>query len=299
VKMRLLLGMAVAVATAWSGGQSRADQYAYGIGDDNRIYQVVVSPTLNSPVGGRVDNSWSTGLNGNWDSNSLALDTNQNRLIFRSPENGGSLYAFDLTNPTDGGASVITGTEDLPAPSASAAFYGGSYWYVENNSNNLVRVDFNANGTYKGVDEMVLNPDDLDASYGFGDIVITSTGLLYGSTGTKFFSVQLGSDSNEPESPFRIVNSNGGNLQLTLGLNGELYGYQHDNSNPNSTDKGWFSINTTDEFGKRTFLGYTTDSSSFRDLADTTVATPEPSTLAICALGGLAMAWRLRRRAVA
>jgi hypothetical protein len=157
--------------------------------------------------------------------NGLAWDPSTGRLYFsaNSSENDtdSDLYFWD------GSAVVSAGT--VPGLVAGATFFEGEYYYVKNATDDLVKVQFNPDGTFAALVDVFTDFTANVDSFRFGDIVIypeMDAWTLYGSslasnstsTPPTFFSIS--SDGTYTE----ISTASATRLQLAIGSDGVLYG---------------------------------------------------------------------------
>lgn len=265
---RWMKGLGAAALGMMGLGGAASAGTVYGIDNASRIIKVDTVTKTETVVA-------ATGLGGS--ANGLALDTNANRLLFRSPD-ASALRAFDLT--TNLLTTVATATP-LPGSSASAAYYANAYWYVQNNTDDLVKVDLS---TPTATVTKFLDFDGSAASsYGFGDIVISTQGMLYGSSSRGFFSLDV---SGPTPGVFTLLNSRTPQLQLAMLGDGSIIGQQHDGTNAGK----WYNVSLT---GSTTLIP-NFQTAPLRDLASSAV--PEPGSIAMMGLGGLAVLALARRK---
>lgn len=256
---RMMNGLALAAAVFGIGGTSASAGIVYGITDDGRIAKVdLVNKTETFLTGAQ-------GANGN----GVALDLAGNRLLYRLNSSEKGLHALNLSDNT----ITTTAIAGLPGESASAAYYDNAYWYIAQNTNDLYKV---TGSTFTKV------ADINSGSLNFGDIVITPGGELYGSAATGFFRVDL----SNPTGSYQVLNAGMPQLQLALLLDGSIVGQNHNNGE-------WYNITLSGSTASYSALGYR--STALRDIAGTAV--PEPASLAMMGIGGLAALAFARRRA--
>jgi len=216
-------------------------------GDD--IYKIDLATGTASPI-------FSTGLeptNSSWP-NGNALDAVHNRLYYSTSSDPSKLYFYDFELDTQTLAGELVGLV------AGASFYEGKYYYVKNDTDDLYAVSLNADGTVVSVDKKADFASDAKKFY-FGDIVITSEGVLYGSAGVRgvslheFFKIDL----NNGYAYAKIADRHPA-VQLAIGSDGALYGH--------SAGTGeFYMVNRID--GTLTLVGFVTGSKTgkFTDLA--------------------------------
>lgn len=230
--------------------------------------------------------------------NGLAADTDTERIFFRSAPLGGNgsgnLFVWDGTDQR-----IITGS-GLPGSATNAAFFGGAYWYIANTTDDLIKVDLDFT-TPTAPTYTVTSFDNFDGitnltSLEFGDIVVNSNGILYGSANNRFFTVDISSGS--PTSFTTISTTQGIGMQMVFNeAETILYGARNVEAT-NSVNV--FTVNPAT--GTETFVG-SLAGHRFTDLAGIIPTgnggggeAPEPGTLAL-AVGGLGlMAGLMRRR---
>ncbi len=290
----LLLLAAISVA-ALHAGSAEANTLIYGVDVANDIYEIDPVAKTNTKV--------LTSSELGQTANALAWNDANQHLFFINAAN-----TFDYWERSTNTIKSVGGSPlNLTADPNNAAYYNGSFWYFEHNTNILKEAQI----SYVGGDPLTATPQ-VDAviphlipsisSTGFntntfGDIAIdTNTGTLYGSTSRgRFYSIDL----NNPGTSFTEILVSQGNdrtvgLQLSFdNLSNTLYG-----TNYNSGD--WYSIDTTT--GALTQIaGFNTivaGGKGFRDLGGA-AAVPEPSTIGLAAVGlvgGLGYTGIRRRR---
>lgn len=292
---RFAFATVLGILSAW-GGVAPADPivptYIYGIGDQNKIWQIDPVPGQQSFM-----MSYGTGLTGL--SNAVAFDTGRDQLWFLSATN--DLY---LWNKSLGGApgafQQVTTASSLGIDSSlvyNASYYQNAFWFFKEATNTLVKASLDYSGstpTLSGTTTYTISGPSPSSANGFGDIAINNnTGILYAATSTGlFYSVDL----NSGGMTYNEILPAGSNISLQIAFNQDysiLYGH-------NYSSGAWYTVNTTS--GSATSLGYTTivpgTGAGFRDLggASTISTVPEPSSLALAGVGIAGTLWRLARR---
>ncbi|RYG31493.1 hypothetical protein EON81_22760, partial [bacterium] len=195
------------------------------------------------------------GATNNNDVNAFAYDGTAGNFFYNA---GGKLYKVNAS-----GESLV-GT--LAKSAASGTFYNGSYYYVENNSKNVRKVNV---GTFS--DTLFSTPTGL-VNAGYGDIASSATGAFYGATGTGFYEGSLANAS----SGVSYKATNPGSLQLGF-YGSTLYGIN------TSTDR-IYALNTAT--GAATLTATLTNASRlYITDAASAEAVPEPASLAALGLG--------------
>lgn len=159
-------------------------------------------------------------LNGN------GLDIN-GRFYFSTwngPSLASELYFNDL-----GGTESLAG--DLIGHVAGATIYAGSYWYIDDNTDDLMKVTLDTNGLVVSENKIADITNNTN-TFQFGDFVFNNTGVLIGSAtgdgGVSFFTYF--------NNVFNEVDSGGSVLQLAFGGDGVLYGQDASNGSIYSVD---------------------------------------------------------------
>lgn len=209
--------------------------YLYGAtertGDKSGLYEIDVK-SGNTHMFYEIDLS-ELAVSDTYSPNGLAFD-NENRRLYFSLINGSNstLYFYDFKNK-----ELVTAGQ-VNAVVYGATFWNGYFWFIKNNSDDLYKVTFNADGKVitsekvADITEKLQNPK----SFGFGDVVIDiRDGVLYGSsteTGNAFFSYDIDNEVySEIASSGNVIN-----LQIAFGSDGVLYGHS-------TKTKKWYSIN--------------------------------------------------------
>jgi|GEM_PF-5887220 hypothetical protein len=228
--------------------------------------------------------------------NGLAADVLNNRIFWRAGNNSagttegsGSLFVWDRNNNTQ---RIITAAPgfSLPATNASnAAFYNGAYWFIAQGTDTLTRLELDFTNPLAPVFRRrdITNFDGGAsgvASLSFGDIVISSSGILYGSTTNRFFRADLSAITQATGSVtgFQTISTSSAlNMQMVLSQDEQtLYGARN-NTVPNTVSL--FSVNPTNgsESLLKTFTGV-----RFTDLTGvyptgSLIVAPEPGSLVL------------------
>jgi hypothetical protein len=260
-------------------------------GDLAQIYRV-------DPVNRTSASVFNTGVS---NVNGVAFDATSQRLFYRSGSDNdlgggnGSFYAWNSLTNTQTTLARSGGVNLGTIGFTSAAFYGGYYWAIATNSNDLYRVSLTST-TYTA--QLWTNSFDGTAggNYIFGDIAINSSGHLYGwgSSGggqtLQFFQGDLPSPTsanppaNNPSltnftsvAPSGVANNTNNLLQIALGgpnASGQQTLYGH-----NRNDGSWYTVNQTT--GALTQIqGFTTP--GFNDISD---FQPVPAPSSVVSLG--------------
>ena len=258
----------------------------YGIDEAGSIYEI--NPAEQSST--LVKTGASTTL-----ANSLAYDAAREHLLFINKD-----LALQYWDRTSGSVTSLGNALSLTAGLDNAAYYDDAFWYFDTNSTVLHKASLTYTGSTPSVGNIssfsITGMDATgDNTNTFGDIAIDTTqGILYASTSRgRFYSIDLA----DPENGFtEIAASLGSNRSVGLQLsfsadNSTLYGHRY-------ADGTWYTINpatgaATEIAG---FLTLPTAGVGFRDLGGA-AAVPEPSTLALAAIGVAGgLAYQVRRR---
>lgn len=251
-----------------------ASSIVYGteraIGSGGDIYEIDL-------VAGTASFVFGTGLNpANQNSpNGNAFDPVNDRLYYSSNDTEdvpSALYFYDFD-----GNQFTAGVADGFA--AGAGFYSGEYYYVENRTDDLRAVSFNPDGTIQSDDLVLGDFTGKDEIFRFGDIVIRSDGILFGSAQVRdgstdailrneFFKIVLPSG---PYTQIATFPTSSGTRQLAFGSDATLYGH-------NAGTGEFFTIDP--DTGLETSIGLVTGSNTdqFTDLASGTFCIPETET---------------------
>lgn len=232
--------------------------------DDANLYRIDTTTGVATVVA-------SLAGHGTGDANALAYDAAKGMAYY---QRGGSLWSVDLTS----GAFAQTGY--TVGDVASATFANGEYVY--GTASSLMAVDFS------GTNPLTLGT--YNKGWNFGDVA-TSGNLLYGSSGSSTFRVDLGTGV------YTALGSTGHSLQL--GFSGStLYGVANGNAGAPAGEIYTIDLGTGTQSDTGIVARYNGTALSIRDAASYpgvggVQATPEPSALAAVAVGALGL---LRRR---
>jgi hypothetical protein len=265
-----------------AGGAAQA-QYLYGITDGGSLYEI--NPTIGYTA--QVF-SQTLGVSG---ANGLAWDETNKRAFYFGTVGGTSrFYVWDRAT---GVQTQITGTRPT-ASISNGTFFNNAFWYVNNATDTLVRLDLNFSvpsaPTVASFQEFAnFDGGSTFTSFSFGDISVrASDGVLFGSSNNGIFSVNINSGT---PTGFNLINSSSTLYQIGFGANGTLYGETSANGN-------WFTINQGT--GVATPMGYSSSPVAFNDISEGSVvgvAVPEPGTMALALpIVGLALGMIARRR---
>lgn len=237
--------------------------------------------------------------------NGMAADVINNRVFWRASTSGtagdGSLYVWDRNNNTQ---RLVTGANGATflGNASNAAFYNGAYWYVPQGLDTLVRLklDFsNPNApTFTRRTFANFDNDSAITSFNFGDIVISASGVLYGSASERFFRADLSSitDTTGGVTGYQTLSSSSGrNLQMVLSQDEQtLYGARNDSATNSVT---LYQVRQSDgaETALKTFSGV-----RFTDLTGVyptgILAAPEPGSIGLVFVGGIGLCAIAARR---
>lgn len=222
----------------------------YGIDDANVIYEI-------NPDAKTFEVVNETGLAGTSNSNSMAYDSARDQFFFLHTYVGGAqngqtwLLMWDRqgTGPSSlrqvaSGAQLGTASAGT---SANASFYNGAFWFFESSTSNILKeVKFSYSGSTPSFASVVNHDLSTFAApkypaRGYGDIAITSAGMLYGSqTNGRIFKVDLTLLSNTSNVVYTEIVappvSGGRGYQLSFDPSfTTLYGHYH-------PDASWYTI---------------------------------------------------------
>lgn len=180
---------------------------------------------------------------GNTYINALAFDPFSYKLYFTNPRavnvSPSPLWSYDIYT------GALEKIVDLPGSVVGASFYDGAYYYIAEGTNELKKVDVNSSDHEP---QVVCSGFGSASDFTFGDFVISSTGMLYGSTRITpqiFFSM----DIMDCSGTYKVFeSSNALDLQLAFGSNRMLYGIKN---------AGGYSYVIDIETGEATSLSFT------------------------------------------
>ncbi len=219
------LCLAAFAAFLWTAPNAVAGSYLYGVSDDGKIHQVNLTNFIDSVV-------FDTGLTGLL--NGVAWDDVNGLLYYRNPKDS-NLYLWKRANNTQ---SVLFG-QPLPSGfNSNASFYNGAYWYVQDGTDTLVRatMDFSIPNfpLIANVDTFANFDGTALTAFYFGDIAISNSGVLYGSSNYGLFSSII---SGPTPAQIRTLSPTFAVRQISLDpTNSFLY-------TQDSTTGNWFTAN--------------------------------------------------------
>jgi hypothetical protein len=271
-----------------AAADSIVPSYIYGIGDNNRIWEI-------DPVGKTSQDVYQTGLTG--ESNAFAFDTVRDQMFFIDANK--DLYYWNHATTI---ARVATAAELGVASSEqpwNAAYYANAFWFFNTESDQFNKVSLTYSGglstpgfgslTTYNINGIPYNANPGDRNR-FGDIAIIASGpdagMLYAATAWPtntdglFYSLNLNTLTTTGTATVikgaGVPNGNG-NPNLQLSFNGDystLYGHDYNGGK-------WYTValatgNLTEIVG---FTTYTSGTNGFRDLGgaslESVTAVPE------------------------
>jgi hypothetical protein len=292
---KTLVLLAALCAAAPHGSTAQAEMYGVDVANDvweiNPVVKTATKVLTSSEIGQTA--------------NALAWNEINQHLFFIS---GGN--TFDYWEQSTNTIKSVGGSPlNLTADPGNAAYYNGSFWYFEHNSNILKEAQISYVGgdpltATPQVDSVIphLIPSISSTGYNtntFGDIAIDhNTGTLYASTSRgRFYAIDLANPGTSfTEITPATSNDRSVGLQLSFdNFSNTLYGTRY-------TSGEWFTIDTTTG-NLNQIAGFNTivaGGKGFRDLGGA-AAVPEPSTIVMLPAAGLAFVGlrQLRRRKAA
>jgi hypothetical protein len=294
--IRTALALAVLVAAGLASSTAAAatlGAFIYGIDDNSDIYEI-------NPADQTWEKVYSSAAIGTI-ANSVAYDDSREQLFFINSDNSLEYWQRGTsTVSTVSGAAIGVSSDPF-----NAAYYNDAIYYFEHNSANLKRANLSYTGSgtsavpsITSVDTFAvqgMDPTGINTN-SFGDIAIDmATGTLYASTSRgRIYSVSLA----DPANTFTQIAASLGNdrsvgFQLAFSSdNSTLYGQRY-------IDGTWHTIDTTTGIATP-IAGFVTTFGSgngFRDLGGSALnPVPEPSTLGLAAIGGIASLGYVARR---
>lgn len=218
--------------------------------------------------------------------NGMAFDPTSKVALYRETTTG-TFEAWNATTNTN--VNVNLNGYTLPGRGTNAAFYNGSYWYIEDASNTLARVAMNLTNPSAPTVSAVMTSTILGAPamHFNGDLAVSNNGIMYGDSAQGFFSIDI---SNGGAGTFTMINAATTHLQLGWGPDKAfLYG-------TNNATQMWYTINSATGATTQMFNGVTPFTGAiFNDLSDEQFV-PEPGTLALCLIPVAAIGLRPRSR---
>jgi hypothetical protein len=304
-----LSAVTVGVVTTVVGGSPAKAEFIYGAGLDGNLYEINIQARTTSflaPTG-------FTGIGGTGIANGLANERTRNNLFFFDPNSNLRVLRQGQTTA----AQVVATATQLGIPTTgivqpqNAAFFNGDYWYFTRQSNVLNRVSFTYTGNtpvFNAIQSFTLaNVPNTDVGgninlNNFGDIAITSGGLLFAATSDsadgRFFSLNLATLNQTAinNSYTQLDASLGiGNIQIAFNPNfSTLYGINGNNGN-------WVTVNTTNgtttNFSPTFVTNTPGDTRGFADLSDSATLVRIPGPLPLLGAAA-AFGWsrKLRKR---
>ncbi len=271
------------LAATFTPSLAYGSPFLFGITNGGNIRQIDIATKNSSLV-------FTQSLAGFAQPNALAYDFVGQNLYYRSSSSG-DLFRYNITTNTQ--TNILAGLT-IARNADNAAFFANSYWFVQANTQTLVRIS-NLGGTN------TIATFGLGAVAGtqlnFGDIAVTSGGILYGhTTNSQFFSANISALTVAPSggnaTGFRIDSTgNQASLQIAFSpdpLNSTLYA--HNFASTTANDK-WYTIDYTSPgvaFGDATAITGWQDGELYRDIAGSSFQpVPAPPAAISVGIGGL------------
>jgi hypothetical protein len=206
------------------------NSYIYGITDGNEIYEIDMVNKTNTRV-------YNTGLAGS--SNAFAFDNTRNHFFFIDPSKNlnfwdrGSAFTQIAT-----AAQLDLSTRTIPA---NAAYYDNAFWFFNDGTSILNKISLNYSGSIPSfASRTTYTITGTPSPNSFGDIAITSSGMLYAATtGGVLYTLNLATLG----SSVAVLNSRSLSpaISLQIGFSSDetiLFGHSYNTGI-------WYSINTS------------------------------------------------------
>lgn len=206
------------------------NSYIYGITDGNEIYEIDMVNKTNTRV-------YNTGLTGS--SNAFAFDNTRNHFFFIDPAKNlnfwdrGSAFTQIAT-----AAELDLSTRTIPA---NAAYYDNAFWFFNDGTSILNKISLNYSGSIPSfASRTTYTITGTPSPNSFGDIAITSAGILYAATtGGVLYTLNLATLG----SSVAVVSSRSLSpaISLQIGFSSDetiLFGHAYNTGI-------WYSINTS------------------------------------------------------
>jgi hypothetical protein len=269
-----------------------AGQVVYGVSgsgglNPNSIYAVNFSTFTESMI-------FSTDLNTTL--NAVAWDASHKYLYYRTDASDSPLYRWNSATNTQ-----VTVTGSMPVDGHSnASFYNGAYWYVEDQTGTLVAVTLNVANPNAPAISAIKTFNHFDGSssmtYTFGDVAVSKSGVLFGSTGVGWFHVDI-SGANPNNFGINLMNTFG--LQIAFDSTGSFIYAQDFHTGL------WYTITDLASGAYIPLMNPNTNAqfqtTPLRDLANSSFedsSTPEPASWQLLILGAVLIAPAVRRKFV-
>ncbi len=212
--------------------------------------------------------------NGQYGPNGLAYDAATGVAYFAAIPNGAgsrTLHSVAI-DPQPAGAVEHLGI--LAGTPFNATFFDGQYWYIDNGTDDLRAVSFNADGSI-ALDTKIGDLKGDAVGFRFGDVTVNSEGLLYGSADIKggpddgkvvLFTVDL--TDPDPASTYTELSvsptSLNPKMQIAFGGDGTLFGHA---SGGGSTSILYYVSIVSGQVGARAEVLTDIDGGPFTDVA--------------------------------